>query len=74
MSSVYENITIDLRQNKIMHINLSELTNSDLTQIKELIKVPTVTVQLENNPVQCDCDLLDFIKFPKEKAIKAHES
>ena len=65
-------MTIDLGHNKIRHIHLSEFTNleSKLPQTKEMIEAPTVILKLENNPVQCECSLLEFMKFPKENGIK----
>ena len=45
----------------------------DLSQSKENEKVPNITLKLDHNPVQCDCDLSEFIKFPKGKLIKGFQ-
>ena len=37
------------------------------SQIEETTKVKNITVYIGNNPIQCDCYLVDFIQYKKKK-------
>ena len=66
-----EGVNIDLRHNKIKYIDLDYFKRTGLhssLSIRELMKMKKITLQLGNNPMQCDCGLIDFVRFIKGRA------
>jgi len=53
-------LTVDLSQNKITHIDLKENLSNDSHPTK-------TTIILDNNPFQCDCKSLDLVKLLQGK-------
>ena len=66
MDFITEDINIDLRHNEIRRLNLSNFDNAG----SNLTKVLNITVQLEDNPIQCDCDLAEFFKHIQKDDLK----
>ncbi|XP_015189359.1 PREDICTED: protein toll-like [Polistes dominula] len=54
-----DDIVVDLRYNKIRHILLNEIDKYSYHNKKE----SNIIVYVENNPVLCDCDLYDLVRY-----------
>ncbi|XP_076396657.1 uncharacterized protein LOC143265902 isoform X2 [Megachile rotundata] len=63
------NITLDLRHNKIQHI---QLNTKEETGNYEAIK-GHVEILVANNPIICDCNLYDFLYYLDEKVRPAFQ-
>ena len=65
------NVNVDFRYNKIKHINLHESRNTefDSSQSETAQKIKNITLNLGGNPLQCDCDLINFVKSTKTEFI-----
>ena len=67
-----EGINVHLRHNKIKYIDLNYLHNAALksSQAEQSTKLKDITLQLGENPIQCDCRLIEFVRFIKGNAIE----
>ncbi|KZC03990.1 Protein toll [Dufourea novaeangliae] len=60
---ISNNIEVDLRHNNISHIYLNNAEN-----VASLQTLPRdVIILVENNPIACDCDLYDFLRYLEGK-------
>lgn len=53
------NIKVDLRHNQIEHIYLS--TAEEVAKYQEVAR--DVIILVEDNPIACDCDMYDFLRY-----------
>ncbi|XP_012235817.2 protein toll isoform X1 [Linepithema humile] len=57
---VSDNIRVDLTHNKIQHILLHDAESIAMAQKS---KHRNVIISVENNPLSCDCDMYDFLRY-----------
>ena len=69
LSFTFRNLNIDLRYNKIQSIDLHNFQNEEINTLKtvEFTEEKNLTLNIGNNPFQCDCQLLNFLPFIKRK-------
>ena len=69
LSFDFEDININLSYNQIGVIDLSDFKNAvfNSAQSMESTKLQNITLQLGNNPMQCDCRLMNFLPLIKRK-------
>jgi protein toll len=53
------NIKVDLTHNKIRHISLHDA--EDIASLQKFSR--DVIILVDNNPLNCDCDLYDFLRY-----------
>lgn len=60
MQFISNDIRVDLTHNQIQHIFLHDAEN---LAIGQQYKHRNVIISVENNPLSCDCDMYDFLRY-----------